>query len=103
MIGRLRYVFGRYKSVARLRAFYWVVIRRWETEICGKCGRPVRVVWWCHDDALWTAATGNEKPSGREAAGGVRCIVCFDRAARMAGVDWIEWAPVNLRHLHKGD
>lgn len=99
MIQRTRYVLSRYRGIARLRAFYWIIIRRWETEICGKCGRPVRVVWWCHDDALWTAATGNEKPPGRESAGGIRCIICFDKDAKAAGAAWIEWAPVNLRYL----
>lgn len=99
MIARTRYVFSRYRGAALFRAFYWVVLRRWETEICRKCGRPVRVVWWCFDDALWTAATGHEKPPGREAAGGVRCIPCFDADAKAAGADWIEWAPTNLRHL----
>lgn len=103
MIDRLRYVLSRYRGAALSRAFYWVIVRRWETEICRKCGRPVRVVWWCHDDALWAAATGNDKPPGRESAAGIRCIYCFDSEAKDAGADWIEWAPINLRYLHKGD
>jgi len=58
-------------------------------------------VWWCSDDALWTLVTG-KRPNGREAAGGIRCIYCFDAAARAAGVPWIEWAPLNLRYLSLG-
>jgi hypothetical protein len=87
-------------GVALLRAFYWAFIRRWGSELCHTCGRPVRLVWWCHDDKLWTAVTGKTKPAGRESAGGIRCIHCFDAAAKKAGVPWIEWAPLNLRYLH---
>lgn len=102
MIARLRYVATRFTGLARLRAFYWCFLRRWETEICQSCGRPVRLVWWCSDDALWTLVTGKPKPAGREAAGGIRCIYCFDAAARAAGVPWIEWAPLNFRYLSLG-
>lgn len=103
MVDRLRYVFvgGRFHGAAKWRASYWVIVRRWETEICAECGRPVRLVWWCHDDALWTAVTGNPKPPGRENAAGIWCITCFDEAARDK-TGWIEWAPVNLRHLQQG-
>lgn len=83
----------------RLRRFYWKRLRGWESEICQECGRPVRVVWWCHDNRLWEKVTGNARPArSREPAAGVRCINCFDEAAKHV-CDWIEWAPVNLRHL----
>lgn len=99
---RLRYVFKteRFRSrPAQARAFYWVVLRHWETEICTECGRPVRLVWWCHDDFLWTRITGWAKtPGSKEAAAGCLCIYCFDGMARELCA-WIEWAPVNLRHL----
>lgn len=91
---------GRFRSNrARLRAFYWLAFRHWETEICQNCGRPVRQVWWCHDDKLWTRITGNPKPSGRECAAGIWCIRCFDDAAREIDTGWIEWAPINLKHV----
>lgn len=94
------YVLSRYSGVPRLRALYWHIVRGWESEVCQQCGRPVRVVWWCHDDRLWELVTGHIKPSGKEAAAGIWCPSCFDEAARdRAG--WVEWAPVNLRHLRE--
>lgn len=89
---------GRPTVGERLRRFYWRRIRHYETELCHFCGRPVRVVWWCHDDRLWQLVTGHKR-IGREAAAGVRCIPCFDAEAKRSGAGWIEWAPVNLRHL----
>jgi hypothetical protein len=65
--------------------------------VCQCCGRPVREVWWCHDDKLWERVTGNPKPTGRENAAGVWCIRCFNEAASNLG--WIEWAPLNLQQL----
>lgn len=99
---RLRYAY-RFKGKARWRAAFWLVIRCWETEICSACGRPVGLVWWCHDDFLWEKVTGNHKPAGsRESAGGIFCIPCFDKAAREV-CPWIEWAPLNLRHLQSDE
>lgn len=86
---------------AHLRRWYWQRIRRWDAEICQECGRPVRTVWWCHDDMLWEKVTGKIKPAGsRESASGIMCMDCFDELAREVCV-WIEWAPVNLRHMLK--
>lgn len=63
------------------------------------CGRPVREVWWCHDDLLWEKVTGRPKLAGsRESAGGIFCTRCFDAAARQV-CGWVEWAPLNLRNL----
>jgi len=100
VIARSRYVLsGRFSGMARWRAFYWYVLRDWETEICTECGRPVRLVWWCSDDQLWERVTGNAKtPGGREAASGIWCIHCFDAAAR-AHAGWIEWAPQEYADL----
>jgi hypothetical protein len=84
---------------ARLRGFYWAIIRGWDAELCQECGRPVRTVWWCHDDWLWEKVTGDAKPAGsRESAAGIFCITCFDAAARKV-CGWVEWAPLNLRSL----
>lgn len=82
-----------------LRRFYWRRIRRYPAEICQACGRPVRVVWWCHDDYLWNRVTGQRKPLGREPAGGIRCISCFDAELQEVTDTWVEWAPLNLRRL----
>lgn len=96
---RYRYVVSHYEGMAAMRALYWYVIRNYETEVCTECGRPVGVVWWCHDDFLWEKVTGNTKPTGsRESASGTLCISCFDVAAKRV-CPWIEWAPLNLRHL----
>lgn len=74
-------------------------VRIHDGEICNECGGAVDLVWWCHDDLLWEVVTGKIKPVGsRESAGGILCIQCFDRKAREV-CPWIEWAPVNLRHL----
>jgi hypothetical protein len=88
--------------MARLRRFYWQRIRRHDSEICHSCGRPVGLVWWCFDPGLWERVTGN-RANGQEPASGLRCIPCFDREAREAGAGWIEWAPLNLRHIGEGD
>jgi hypothetical protein len=93
------YTWRKFTGMARVRAFYWRHIRNEDGEICQSCGRPVRVVWWCHDDRLWALATGKSKvPGSAEAAGGISCIPCFTEAAR-EHVAWLEWAPVNLQFL----
>ena len=96
----LAYTWRAFSGMARLRAFWHRHVRGYEYEVCQHCGRPVLEVWWCHDDRLWEVVTGREKPSGKEAAGGVWCISCFNSAAQRH-VDWIEWAPVNLQHLRR--
>jgi hypothetical protein len=104
-VQRFRYAFKRgrfHGTAAMLRALYWLVVRRWETEICQHCGRPVRQVWWCGDDRLWERVTGNKKPDGKEAAAGIWCIRCFDEGARQdPETGWVEWMPLNLRQLGK--
>lgn len=85
----------------RFRVFYWSKLRRWDSELCDECGRPVNIVWWCHDSFLWERITG-KRGRGQEPAGGLRCIHCFDAAAKEL-CPWIEWAPLNLRHLQSPD
>jgi len=96
----IRYVWRPvFSPTAKLRALYWLLLRRWETEICQQCGRPVRHVWWCHDTRLWERVTGNRKPPGSEAAAGIWCIRCFDEGVKAIGGIWIEWTPGNLLHF----
>lgn len=71
----------------------------WDGERCQDCGQPYEYVWWCFDPFLWKAVTGHEKPPGDNAPG-LLCIPCFDRRARDLCC-WIEWAPLNLRHLER--
>ncbi|HXD26450.1 MAG TPA: hypothetical protein VN609_10995 [Propionibacteriaceae bacterium] len=99
MILRLRYTLRSYRGIALARALWHRHVRRYEAEVCKQCGRPIELVWWCSDDRLWELVTGNQKPKGKEPAGGTWCIPCFDRKAQKVGAGWIEWAPLNLRHL----
>jgi len=95
------YTLRKFTGLARLRAFWHRHIKGYECEVCHECGRPVDLVWWCHDDKLWEQVTGHAKPSGRESAAGVWCISCFNAAAK-EHVGWIEWAPLNLQNLGNG-
>lgn len=63
------------QPLARLRALYWWLIRRWDAEICGRCGRPVALVFHV-PDALWMESCGFD-----HAPGGVLCVACFDSLA----------------------
>lgn len=68
-----------------MRRWYWIFVRRWETEICSRCGRPVARCtdsWWQAPDALWLEVNGG--------LGGVLCPPCFTKACRRAGysVSW---------------
>lgn len=80
-----------HKRLARLRALYWTLIRRHETEICARCGSPVRVVFHV-PDAIWAAATGygHRFPDG-QAAPGVLCIPCVSDLAKEAGIPFLRW------------
>lgn len=74
--------------MSHLRRWYWIFLRRWETEICGACGRPVRRCtdsWWEADDDLWLKVVGTPW--------GVLCPPCFTKACRAQGV-WISWKAV---------
>lgn len=84
---------------ARLRALWWIAVKGEEGEICMECGRPVGLVWWCYDNALWERVTGFVTPLGGTAPG-LLCIPCFDAAVRgLPETIWVEWACGNLRHL----
>lgn len=63
--------------MATLRGIYWWLIRRYRTELCQQCGRPVRIVYRAPDD-LWELATGCARHPSGESAPGVLCPACFD-------------------------
>lgn len=64
---------------ARLRALL-LVLSGYETEICGRCGGKVEMVWHAPDD-LWLHRSGFPTP------GGVLCVPCFDELA--GGLYWV--------------
>lgn len=74
---REKWLMPRHFRLARLRAFYWAVLRRYETELCQRCGGRVRVVFHV-PDAIWEEVTGNARSEGGEAGGGVLCVPCVD-------------------------
>lgn len=97
LASRLSYVLWRKHYTgglpARLRCFWHVALRRYETEICEECGGPVGLVWWCDDDELWERVTGQAKTLGsREAAGGIWCTPCFDAGSKKLGIV-VRWHP----------
>jgi len=59
------------RTVAGYLRLAWNELTRYETEVCQRCGRKVRQVWWCPSNELWEQVVG----CGR---GGVLCIRCFD-------------------------
>ena len=74
-------------SLARVRAFWHQVICRYDSEICGECGRRVDPVWWA-DDELWLKVMDN--------GGGLLCLRCFDSALDEQGIA-LRWSPVVIR------
>ena len=79
------------KRLARWRALYWWIVRRYETEICARCGGPVRVVFHV-PDKIWEAVTGygGRAPDG-ESAPGILCPACVDDLAAAAGLPFLRW------------
>lgn len=85
--------------LALLRRWYWIFVRRHETEIC-ECGRPVGPCtgsWWEADDDLWISVAEpthiSEGKHGRRIGNGVLCPPCFTAKARAKGV-WVHWRAV---------
>jgi hypothetical protein len=77
--------------LARLRWLYWVLIRGWDSEICGRCGGPVKVVFHV-PDAIWEAVTGyGGRSPGGESAPGILCVPCVDDLAEEAGLPFLRW------------
>ena len=83
----------RSRRLARLRALYWVLVRGHDSEICARCGGPVRVVFHV-PDAIWEAASGflnAARSPGGESGAGVLCIPCVDDLAHEAGLMVLIW------------
>lgn len=74
---------------ARLRFLYWRWARRYETELCLRCGGPyykqIGDTWWHAPDGLWRYVEGG--------TGGLRCPRCFTADCRARGI-LVYWAPV---------
>lgn len=67
--------------LAQARAVYWTLIRRWDSEICKRCGRRVGAhtgSWWHADEALWKKVMVEDYH--------VVCPPCFTAAAREHGI-----------------
>jgi hypothetical protein len=81
------------RRLARWRSLYWTLLRRWDSEICARCGSPVRVVFHV-PDAIWECAAGfavTKRDPGGEAAPGVLCVSCVTDLAREAGLPYLRW------------
>lgn len=75
---------------AMLRGIYWRLVRRYETELCQHCGRPVLLVYHA-PDAIWEAVTGLARHPDGHAAPGILCPVCFDDLAEAKGLPYLRW------------
>lgn len=66
---------------AKLRGVYWMIGRGHDSELCARCGRPVRLVFHCPDH-LWETCAGfsfsTARSPGGEAGGGCLCPHCVD-------------------------
>ena len=64
---------------AKVRWVYWRHLRRYDGEVCHRCGRPVARStnsWWHADDPLWIDVSGSF---------GILCPPCFHDLARAQG------------------
>ena len=75
---------------ARLRLIWWYIVRRYESELCQRCGRPVGLVFHA-PDAIWERITGEARSPGGEAGGGVLCPYCVDDLATAKGLPFLRW------------
>lgn len=89
-IGAVRYARRCDNRAATMRCLYWWIVRRWETELCQHCGRPVRIVYHA-PDAIWEAVTGRARHPDGHAAPGILCPPCFDDLAEAKGLPYLRW------------
>lgn len=96
IIGNIKYVFfiksltEKHLRTARFRLFYWCVLHQYESELCQRCGGPVRLVFHV-PDAIWERITGHARSPGGEAAPGVLCPQCVDVLAEEVGLPFLRW------------
>lgn len=92
LLGVDAFLYCRYfdTRMATVRGMYWWLVRRYETELCQRCGRPVRVVFHAPDD-LWELATGCVRVPDGESAPGVLCPACVDDLVEPQIEGYLTW------------
>lgn len=86
----LRYALIADSRVAALRSLYWMLVRRYKTELCQHCGRPVRVVFHA-PDYIWELATGCARHPDGHAAPGILCPPCVDELVGPKVDGYLTW------------
>lgn len=89
-IGAVLYAWKFDNLAATMRALYWMLVRRYETELCQHCGCPVAIVYHA-PDAIWGAVTGLARQPDGEAAPGILCPTCLSDLAQDAGLPFLRW------------
>lgn len=72
------------RTIAGYFRLAWNELTRYDTEVCQRCGRKVRQVWWCPSSDLWEQIVGCGD-------GGVVCIRCFDDLYQKHGSGFLRW------------
>ena len=75
---------------AMLWALYWMLVRRYKTELCQRCGRPVDLAYHA-PDAIWEAVTGRARHPDGHAAPGILCPSCLGVLAKAKGLPFLRW------------
>jgi len=89
-IGAVLYARKFDNRAAMWRALYWMLVRRYKTELCQHCGRPVGLVYHA-PDAIWEAITGRARHPDGQAAAGILCPRCLSRLAKAKGLPFLRW------------
>lgn len=89
-ISRIQWALGHESWPARIRAAYWYIVRRYDSEVCQRCGRPVGVVFHV-PDAVWEVVTGHARFPDGEAAPGILCIRCVNELYAERAHDFLRW------------
>jgi hypothetical protein len=94
----VRWVFQKHwhperKRLACLRAL-WLILTGYETEICGRCGGRVGVVFHVPDElwARYSGFPGAARSPGGEAGVGVLCVPCIDELVSAGSGSFPRWA-----------
>lgn len=67
-----------------IRVFWWRRIRRWDGELCQRCGRKYFATIWSSPDELWDELVRDRFR--------LLCPACFDGLAITAGI-LLRWRP----------